>query len=171
MIFDIKNFLSQRRAKKNRGYSLVEMLFYIFILVLLLLVIVGILTSIVKSQRDFKASRDIENAAVVSLERITREIRNASSITSAGANNLLLNITGGPAIEFFASSTVLSIKEGGVYVGPLTPLSVSLTNLMFRPLNSGNSSAVKIEMTLQSGAENFQKSASFYSTAVLRGSY
>lgn len=163
------------------GYLLVEMLFYILILTMLLLVIVNILVVLVSSERSIKTSRNIENAAAVSMERMTREIRNATSIdvansTFGGSPGVLtlntIDSSGNPeSIKFYLSSSVVSLDQYGVYIGPLFPSSVTATSLIFREIDSGKSIAVKIEMTLTAGNGSYAKTASFYSTAILRGSY
>lgn len=175
----------KRRPTTRGGYTLIEMLFYVFLLSLILLVVINVLVLIINSQKNLKASKNIENAAVISLERIVREIRNAKSLDLLNSNlnttsgtitgTLQLNTTddaGNPkTVHFFASSTVLSMKENESYTGPITPPNVSLTSLVFRQIDSGNTQAVKVDLTFQSGQGNYQKTVPFYTTAIIRGTY
>jgi len=163
---------------KNKGFSLLEMLVYISILVLLLGVIMNITVSIVRSHRAIKASRSIENSAIISLERITREVRGtntvniASSIFDTSPGKLVLNSTddgGNPrTVEFYLASGTLFLKENGVDVGPLSQSDAEVESLTFRLFSNVEFVGVRVEMTIESGTSTYYRSGSFYSSANIR---
>ena len=119
-------------------------------------------------------------AAVVSLERMIREIRLANTIASASVFNahpghlILTTIdqNGDPAtIEFYLSNDTLMIKEGVAMAASSTPASIRADNLVFRQINTSHSKAVRVELTLTDYRSHTPRSEKFYALAVLRGSY
>lgn len=167
--------------KKSRGFSLPEMIVYVAILTLLLVVIVSMLSNLTSSQRQLKASKNIENSAIFGFDRMVRETRDARSIDTVssifginpGSLSLLTTDTLGNSktLRFYLLGNSLRVSENGADQGPLTPADARVTSLIFRQITTANSSAVKIEMTVESGAGDFLKSEEFSTTAVLRGSY
>ncbi len=165
-------------SSKHRGFSILEMLIYIAILVLLLAVIMNMVVSVVRSGRIINALRNVENSAVVSLERITRELRQAESInvslSTLGSNpgRLVLEGTdeaGSPrTVEFYLSLGRLFLKENGVDVGALSQSDAQVSSLIFRRFAGPNAEGIRIEMTLESGTSTHYRSKKFYSSAILR---
>lgn len=163
---------------KSRGFSLVEMLIYIAILVLMLAVIMNIVISVVSSGRIIKALRTVENSALASLERITRETRQAESVnlassvldTNPGHLTLQgLDALGTPrTVEFYLSSGVLMFSEDGVEVGALTQADAQVTSLVFRRFSGPNAEGIRTEITIESGTSTHYRSNDFYSSVVLR---
>jgi type II secretory pathway pseudopilin PulG len=167
--------------RRNNGFSLVEMLVYIAILTLLVGVLISSLRAIVTTYRHIKVSRTIETSALTALERITREIKNGESITvgssTFGNASGSITIVGKSPTEtskttyIYLQNGVLRIDEDGVQKGQLTSSSTVVTNFTLRFINQTISDAVKVELTLQAGQNDYQRQESFYSTAILRGSY
>ncbi len=75
------------KKNKKKGFSIAEILIYITILVFMLTVVINILFTILKSQRSFSTSKSVESSALVSMERITREIREAQNVIQAQARS------------------------------------------------------------------------------------
>lgn len=173
MIFALK--------KRKKGFSLVEMMVYISILTPLVGVLVSSLRAIVVTYRHIKVMRTIETSALTTLERITREIKNGESITAAksvfGTASSSITIVGKNTLEaaktsyIYVQNGVINIREDGVEKGQLTSSSTQVTNFTLRLIDQSDSDAVKIEISLQAGTGDFIKNETFYSTAVLRGSY
>ena len=69
----------------SRGFSLVEVMVYIFILVFMLVVVIEVVVSITRASRVISSARAIENSAVLSIERLTREMRLADSVVVASS--------------------------------------------------------------------------------------
>lgn len=163
------------------GFTLVEMLFYIALLSLVLLAVTETLIVMTRSYGALRAAQRIEEEAGFALERMVREIRDASRITDAGSvfgshpGTVLLTTTtaSGAArtVEFYLDSGTLMLKEDGAVTGALTSARTGVTNVIFRKITTARSKAVKIELTLTSGTGSAARSESFYATAVLRDSY
>ncbi len=163
------------------GFSLVEILIYILLLGLLLAAIINSTLLLAKSYRNVKATRSIESSAISSMDRMTREIRNATSInTGASSLNvnpgiLALNTTTASGtsqtIRFYTSSGKLIMERDGSTVGQLTFSDSNVSNLIFRSISTTTSEAVKIEMSIQSSTSTSFITKNFYQTVILRSSY
>src|SRR6185436_640507 len=147
--------------KKNggRGYSLVEMLIYIAILTLFSVTIINVILSFSSSYRTLLALRMVDSTGIDAMERITRDIRSASSIVTGqstlgsnpGVLTLLATANGvSTTSKFYIQNNTLKVDVNGVYLGPISGSNTSVTSLIFRSLSTGISSAVKVEMTVQS---------------------
>lgn len=138
----------------------------------------NITVSMVNSGRTIKASRNIENSALASFERITREIRQAqsadlfSSVFGANPGRLVLASTdtlGNPrVVDFYLSSGVLMLAENGVDVGALTQPDTRVTSLIFRRFSSPTSEGIRTEITIESGTSTNLRSNNFYFSAIIR---
>ena len=170
--------------RKNAGTSLAEAMVYIALLVIIFAGIVRGVFMLSTSYRNVKTYRSIESSAVSSMDRMVREIRNATDVNTAqtsygiSAGSLALNSinASGTAstVRFYVSTSTsrLYLEENGVNVGPLTPSNVIVSNLTFRSFSTSTVSAVKIEMTVASASSSSVFfSRNFYGTALLRGSY
>lgn len=172
---------TKKYTLNRRGFSIVEMLIYVFILSLMLVVIINTIGGLTASQRKIKATRAVELSSITTLERIVREIRNAVSVdvlnTSFGTNpgSLSLNSTDSDGnartVKFVVDSGKLRVIENGVDQGPLVQSGVTINNLVFTSSSTPNSTAIKINMTISSGTSTAFRSEQFYGTAVLRGTY
>ena len=167
--------------KATRGFTLIELLIYTGILILLVAVVGSTLLSLARTHRSIAAEQAIESAAIASLERISRAARNASSVDVGGSvlnsspGQLSLN-TKGPSgtaevVQFFLEDKSLHVREAGVDQGQLTPAAARVTNLIFRTIATGESTAVKIDMIIESGTSSAYHVRSFYDTSILRPSY
>ena len=165
----------------KRGFSLFEMLIYVSILSAVLVLFVNSLLAINRSYAVVRAEMTLDNGAISSMERITRGIREATSIDLVqsvfGVNPsiLVLNIldTVGNTSKMTLSliNQTLHISKDGVDQGVLLPSTVTVPKLIFYSLDSVSSKAVKIEIQLENKETGVTRRNSYYSTVILRGSY
>lgn len=162
----------------HKGFSLVEMIIYIAILSLVTFVLVNTLMSFGSTYREVRIQRAIDTSALMSLERMTRDIRNATNIvinqsifiTHPGV--LVLNTadnTYSTTTRFYLDTGVLKVDVNGVYSGPLTLAQTSVTNLSFNRLVSSSSEAVKIDMTVQYVYGSTTKIKNYHTTVIVKG--
>ncbi|MDQ3076809.1 MAG: hypothetical protein M3Q63_02035, partial [bacterium] len=121
------------RPTFKKGVSLIEMLVYVSLISVIFLLIVRTVLSFTGSYRQLAANRELEHTALNVLERITREVRNASSISvSSGAltvvqtNNSLSTTT-----RFYRDGNVVKVDVNGTYSGPLSVTRGPVTSLTF----------------------------------------
>ena len=158
----------------KRGYTLIEALVYIALIVLITVVLIQTLVFLTQGFRQAKGLRVVRLSAETALERIVREIRFADGVTVVGSifdthpGTLVLSsidpITETPqTITITASGSALAIQKDAGTPALLTPTTVTVENIVFRYITTPLSEAVKIELRIN--GENF------YSTALLRRSY
>lgn len=162
----------------KKGFSIVEMLVYISILVLMLGVIFNIVLSVIHSGKVIRSLKNVENSAITSLERLVRETRQAENIdidsSTLGAHPGVLVLEGEDEIgnprvvEFYLSTSTLMFKENGVDIGALTQEDTRVTNLVFRRFSSISAEGIRVEMSLESGTSTYLRSNNFYFSATIR---
>ena len=142
----------------RRGFSTIELLVYLAIVATALTLIVGTALGLSRAYGGAANLARIERDAVAILERITRETRAGASVD-------------GGTREFFVSDGALHMKENGVDQGALTGSTIAVSSFVVRPITTGRSEAVKIELALQSGSGTASTTKRFYATTILRNSY
>lgn len=181
--FPRQNFTETKANKKKNlgGFTLVEMVIYVaFVAILSVLAITATLT-VMKAFSSLRLTRDINQSATVALERMSREIRNAYDVDTAQSTlgtspgRLMLNtkdsLGANTTVEFYVDgSNQLGVKEGGIDKGTLMAKNVTLTNMVFNQIATGNSKAIKINMTIRDAYGILAQATKFYNTIVLRGS-
>ncbi len=163
----------KRHSGSKKGTSLLELVIYLSIMLVLLAVLVKLAVSFSGTYRTIKVSKNLDSAAVSSMERMTRDIRNATNHTATSTSaEITLTESASPAsVRFYVASGVLKVDENGSYAGPLIPLGVTVTSLVFRQITTAKSKGVKIEMTLSAAQGSTTRTRKFYDTVELRGSY
>jgi hypothetical protein len=167
-----------RDGNSQKGFSLIELVIYIAVFSFTLSTTVAFTVLFLRSYGDLKISNNINNSAVVSLERMVREIRSAESvdlvqsILNTDQGRLVINTTdefGEPLeLDFYLSGGSLLLGKNGVYFGMLTRDGVSVDKLLFRVSNNGVSDIVKIEMDLTNNIGEKSKTETFSVSALLR---
>lgn len=166
------------RKKLTSGFTLIEVLIYVAILGIISVAVITASVTIMSSFNKTKVTRNILESGNNSLERMTREVRQAASVdivnSSLGSHPgvLVLNSTdsvGGPrVVKFVIENGDLNIYQNSVLTGNLLNQNISISNLIFRRISTGEGEALKIEMTLSSNGGVSEK---FYDTVILRGGY
>ena len=139
--------------KTKSGFTLIETLFYIS----LLGAIINSVVLLSSSYRSIKAVKDVESSALVVMNQIVKESHKAVSVDGVGTSyntddgSLILNTldaSNNPhKVRFYFSG-------GNVRKNTDESHDVSLTNevvvqsIVFRPIQTGNSTGVKIELTI-----------------------
>lgn len=169
------------KPKRSFGFTIVELLIYLAIFTAFSILAINMLLTMTRAFAEARVVRDVNHAGLVSMERLSREIRGAESIdtgmSSFGANPGVLKLDGtdglgaARSVRFYVLSGVLKIDENGVYLGDLTDPSVAVTNLIFRTFNTAQGSFVKVEMTLRATRGLIVRTENFYNGAILRGDY
>jgi type II secretory pathway pseudopilin PulG len=170
----MKNLFSRFR----RGFSLLEMIIYITVLVFMLVLIIEVVMSITSSDRVIKAVRNIESAAIVFVERVSREAREldeidvASSVLGSHPGVLVLDgqdEVGAPrTVEFYLLNGRVMLEENGVVVGALTPSDAYVSNLVFTRFATSTIEGIRTQVTISSGTTTSYRVLNFYSSTLLR---
>lgn len=163
---------------KEHGVTLVETVIYTALVASLSILLVSSLLILYRAFGETRGYSDLLESAQVSMERMTREIRGASSINTGSSTLgttpgvLSLSTGGTPAtVSFSVSDGAIIFSENGTSSGALTDPSVTVSSLVFRSITTTAGSAVRIEMTLLSERSRSGKTMTLYDTVTLRGDY
>lgn len=166
-------------TQTQRGFTLVEMLVYMAILVVVVGASVTLLLSLsqyVQYQRAYQAVL-VDGTTV--LERFLLDARSAATVnvlasTLADPNGVLVLETAGTP----ATTTLFSVVDGavvvsinGVTLGPITTDAVSVPRLTFFHYDSGRTETVRVRLTLTATVGATTVSRDFFATTVLNNSY
>ena len=166
--------MTYNNIKKNTGYALVELLFYISILALLSLVIVNALVVMTRTFRETNILSDLQDGGNI-LERVAREVRKANGINTISASDLKINTIDdagtSKTVEFLLTGSNVQLLENNVLTGNLNSPKISVTSLSFTQITTTSSSAIKISLALQSSNDALGRTVNYYDTVVLRGGY
>ena len=168
------------QTKQQQGYSVIELVIYLALFALLSIAIINALIIAMKSFAEVKTMRTLASTASLTMERMSREIRGAQSIDTAGSTFdvnpgvLTLNTQDGSGaariVVFDVVSGALRLKENGVVTGTLTDAHESISSFIFRKVTTPVGTAVKIEMTI-TNTSGVVITRNFYDTVVVRGEY
>lgn len=170
-----------KNLRKNSGFSLVEILVYIAVFAVLAVVVINSYATVVASFNETQTNRDLQESGNTVMERISREIRQASSVTVAnstlGSSPGILEMAStdysgtAQTVKFTLASGAVNLYINGSLIGNLVGQNISATSLIFRRFTTTAGTGVKIELTIQDQRGKDRKTANFYNSIILRGDY
>ncbi len=170
-----------KKQKTIQGFSLAEILVYVAIFSAMSVVVIQAYIVITSSFSATRTARDLLESGSTAMERISREVRQASSIDTAnstfgsnpGVLALMSTDSGGASetVKFSTASGALNLYYNGSLVSNLLGQNISVTNLVFRRIVTVKGEAVKVEMTLTDTRSKNAPTELFYDTIILRGEY
>ena len=159
----------------NKGFTLVEILVYLALLVLVIGAVLSFLLFAADSQVALVSQRSITLEGSGALEFMAKEIREArsiytpTSVLDAHPGQLSLETKKampageqGTFVDFFLCQEQLCMKRESETPTALTSPSVKVENLVFRQVVSGSIPSLKVELTLFSKGNqtNFSQTVS-----------
>ena len=160
--------------KKSQGYAILELLFYIAFFSILSLVVINAMITMARAFKETTIQSEFVQGGTI-MERMSREIRQAYSINSIGANDLELDTkdSGGASktVEFLLSGSNLQLLENNTLTGNLNTPNIIVSALTFTQITTVKGKAVKIFFTVKSVNDASGRNQDFYNTIVLRGNY
>lgn len=178
LILPTTSMINVRNIK--RGFSLIEVVVYTAIIAGVLGIVLAGMLSLYQAGQKSRLTRNVNLSGTIGLERMSREVRDASSIVTVGSTFgsdpgvLIISTdnasTTGGTYKFYLSDGKLQIENS---LGPvaLTGGEAQITDLIFWHVVATNSEAVRIKLTVADVASSTSESRTFYNTVVLRGSY
>ena len=113
--------------KNLKGYTLVEALISVLILAFILLGVYGVLQTGNTIITNDNALLEMQQQARNAMDRMVREIRQSSTQTISGGNQITFTIPGAAGIQYLLSGTTLQ----RVYSGNTVNVANSIANLNF----------------------------------------
>ena len=155
-----------------------EALVYIAVFVMMSFIIVELIISILETNKQVSPLTSLSRGAVSSLEVMTREIRQSTSVDTVNSTFNTVNgalqlntqdINGEPrVVRFYLDSGVVKINENGAYLGPLSSSDVHVNSLIINLATSTKQNLLKIELDMTAGVGKYQKNEKFHSSVGLR---
>lgn len=162
--------------QRNRGFTLIEVLVYLAVLVTVSVVVVVTFISLKDVFERNRVDRAMGSAAYAILDRVIHEAQAGTSIdvlasTLNATSSMLVILDEATTTTFAMSGGVVGVTKNGVDEGPLNPSEISVT--MFRASRFANafSEGVRVELWLSSSSTVASTTKKFYGVGVLRGSY
>ena len=126
----------------NKGFTLIETLTYIALSVVLLAAIINATVLLSTSYRHIAKTQDIESSGLFVMNQIIHQAHSVSGAT-IGDSSLTLGNT-----RFYLSDGKVLEDKDGQYFGLLSG-DASVDSLVFKGINTGNSTGVKIELSIE----------------------
>ena len=163
-----------KNKRKNNGFSLLELLFYLSFFAVLSIVVINAMIIMSRSFRETTLNAEFLQSSSI-LEKISRDIRQAEDFSYV-SNVLTINTkddSNNPkTITYTFSGSNIQIVDSVLgNLGNLNTPNIVVTNLNFTQIITNKSKAVKILLTVESTDDALNRTANFYDTVVLRGSY
>jgi prepilin-type N-terminal cleavage/methylation domain-containing protein len=148
------------KFRSNKGFTLLELLLYVAILVIVMVMLLPIFSSIDKGIGQITASSEVDSNVRFVLDRVGQDVGYASTVTYpsvAGTSSSTLTITSssGSSISYCLVSGVIYRQAGGSCTSasePMTASSVNVTGLNFTNIQNTNSilgeTVVSVQMVL-----------------------
>jgi hypothetical protein len=168
-----KNNSKRKKAKLLMGFSLVEMLVYLGTMVVITITLVQSFIVVLKSNRVSFADSVLRNSGYLIMENVIREIRSSKDIGQCSSGVIQL-IQDNNIVSFSIINNLLKLSEGSptlIDKGFLNSKGTEVTSISCDSINTTKSKAIKIKLILKTKIGGQEKSESFYSTVILRGSY
>jgi len=159
----------------NRGFTLVELLLYVFVASGILLSVVALVVLLLQSRIKNQTISLVEQQGVQIIQLVVQEINNSKSIISPAVGNSgnvlqLQDINGQSQQVSLISSTLFLNKNNKDYF--LNPPTIQVSNWQIKNLGVPSHDSIKIQFDLNynnlSGLNQYSYSQTFYATANIR---
>lgn len=167
------------KAKKQAGFSLVETVIYVGLMVIILFSLISLIGSASRTYLLLKSSRNIERSAINIMDSINDQAGVSSKIDLP--NTIFNNATGSIALiaydtngrstttKIYLSNGQAILSQNNTILGPLNLSDVRVTKLIFRNISTSTFNGFKVEMTLDNGTSSEKYvSEDFYNSYILR---
>lgn len=164
------------RRTTQAGFTLIEVIVYIAILVLVSAAAVTALVSFSDVLDNQRVQQRVTSSAQGALERMVHDIRNSTAVNVGGSTladpDGVLQLThSGGDITFARSGGVITVTRGSEPAVPLTSSDVSVDALAFYHYADGPTELVRVSLTVSATSSTQTRTETFYGGAVIRGSY
>jgi hypothetical protein len=151
------NFPHSQRLKKQRGFTIVEILIYMGLLSIFAITTGEIFLSLLESKVESLATSSIEQDSTYVTNKLAYDVSRASSITTpsslGGSGSVLSLVIGGVTYTYSLSGTTLQLTSNAG-TEQLTTANTQVTGITFQRLgNASGKDTVRIQMNMQSTAQ------------------
>lgn len=157
-----------KKISRNKGVSLIEVLFYLSVFVVVSLASINAMISLTKVLRVATINNELVEGGFV-LETISKI---ASTSIGAGIidDELILTKETGEEYKFVFSDNDVLMYEDDVLVGKLNPIHITINSFDVAVLNTPNGKALKTSINFNH-KNNVAKVENLHNTVLLQGVY
>jgi len=159
-------YRKNKRKGETAGFTLMEFLIYIGIVVFIMTAMVMMGANIIQGRVEVISMEEVSKNARFSMSKITGLIRDSKEVISANGNSL--ELANGENIEIYLEEDDIKILRNGLE-GQLTTGSVDIVDLSFSEPYPG---VVEVEMIIEfynpSGRQEYEMSRDFQITENVR---
>jgi len=148
---------------------MVEIVIYVALFTVFSVVFISSLVVMTRTFLRIRSNNYISDSGYAGMERMSREIRGATSADTSVSGALTLTNSNG-TLKFDVSGGALRLTENSVVTGNLTGGNVTVSSLVFSSISTTQGTAVKVALTLQDN-HTTTHTENFYDTVILRGAY
>ena len=168
--------LCNNRRHRTQGFSLIEIMVYLSVLVLVAGALVTTFLSLDTVLVRNKTDRALTESARVSLERLVRDTRAAQAVNTGlsvfdDPSGALALTQGATTTRFYVTGESLMLSVNGVELGPLTSSAVVVQSFVVTRYVASTTEMVRTALTLSASSKAASSTRTYYSSAVLRGTY
>lgn len=160
--------------RKNKGVTLIETIFYIVLFSMLSTVVISSIVTMIKSFREISIQRELTQGGEI-VERISREIRKASGISSADSGSIVLvekdENGDDKSVKFILNNYNVSLLENDVSLGNLNSENIKVSILNFEQITTARGKGIRLTLTISANNDKKNRTYDFYNTIVLRDDY
>ena len=171
------NFITftARTKKPNKGFTLVEMMVYLALLIVISISAVMALISFSDALQSYRTNQLLVRNGIAVLERFQTDVRSAQDVdmlnsTLGVSPGALRVLTGATTTDFAIGGSVITVATNGVPQA-LTADTVTIDGLEFYVYDNLTTQMVRMQVTLTATVGVTTRTQTFNTAAVLRGSY
>ncbi|HRY63534.1 MAG TPA: hypothetical protein P5267_02965 [Patescibacteria group bacterium] len=151
--------------KNNYGFTLIEQIIYLSLVLVIITVLGGLEQGIIRSSATTGKTNELRQAGRLVIAKISQEIKTAQAITSLADKKIILTNSTGETLEFYLDeSTGIVYYHDNTGEKRLSSEKIKVTNLTFTALGQG----AKIDLTLTNNLTNLGTSLELFSAAIPR---
>lgn len=150
---------NNKRLKQNTGFSLIELLLYIVIIVIILSALVPFTIDMTKASQKSNVHQDLATDSRLFVEKLKYYIRESKGI-NAGTSNFGVNLANNPANQLSLIGTspadpiIITVTSGGL-------AQLKLGGESAVALNSGNTKVTSLIFTNHTTSDGLSENISF----------
>lgn len=164
------------KFKVQRGFSLVEMLVYIALLVVVTTAALALLLNFTDAFTRYRAEKILVRQLHEATERMVYDIQNAAAVNTVGSTfdvspgTLMLDRVGS-SVTYTLSSGAITVAEDANPAVVQTSDAVTVSDLTFSHLTNARTEMVRVSVTGSVTVGDYTATETFETSAVIRGSY
>ena len=169
------------KRKIQSGFSLVETIIYISLMIVMLSVLFYLISSAYRTYSILRSSRNIERSAMYVMGGINDIVNKSSKIDTVGTKfddplngsiSLISkdNLGNSTTSRIYLENNRVILSENNSIVGELSLSDVNVKNLIFKNMSTSTINGFKVEMLIDNASSTSEKyiSEKFYDSYILK---